>query len=417
MNGFVETSGVVHRELGVAAIHAAAKRIKDGIVRTPTLHSVDLSRAVGAEVYIKYENLQHTGAFKARGALAKLSKLNQAQAAAGVIAMSAGNHAQGVAYHAARLGIPVTIVMPVDTPFLKIRKTRDYGATVILEGQDFSSASAACEEIAQARGLTLIHPYNDEEVIVGQGTIGLEILADAPDLEQLVVPVGGGGLIAGVSVAAKSLKPSIEVLGVQTELYPGMINTLKAARETPSGVTLAEGIAVRKVGDKTLAPIRRHVADVVSVSETNIERAIGLLSTLGKTVAEGAGAASLAAVLEHPERFKNKKVGLILSGGNIDSRLLSSVLMRDLVRSGRVVTLDIEMPDKPGQLYVVSGICAESGANVLEVSHGRFGMDLSAKSARLGLTIEARDDEHVHHVTDAIRAAGFSLTIRDHHAP
>lgn len=400
-----------------ADVQAAAARIKARIVRTPTALSEDLSRATGARVHVKYENMQHTGAFKARGAIAKLTTLTPAQAGAGVIAMSAGNHAQGVAYHGAQLGIPVTIVMPKDTPFLKVRKTRAYGATVILEGEDFASASSACERIAREKGLTLVHPYNDENVMAGQGTIGLEMMEDVPDLDVLVVPIGGGGLIAGVSLAARSLKSNIEIVGVQTALYPGMINALTSAEAPCTGATLAEGIAVRTVGDKTVPFVRAHVNDVIAVAETSIERAIAMYATVGKTVVEGAGAAPLAALLEHPERFKGKKVGLLLSGGNIDSRLLSSVLMRDLVRSGQVVTLDIEMPDKPGQLHAVSGICAVSGANVLEVSHGRFGMDLSAKTARLGITIETRDDEHVDQVTSAMRDAGFSLTIRDYHAP
>lgn len=405
------------RQMTVDAVRAAAARIKNRIVRTPTAVSEDLSRVTGARVYVKYENMQHTGAFKARGAIAKLTTLTPAQASAGVIAMSAGNHAQGVAFHGAQLGIPVTIVMPKDTPFLKVRKTRGYGAAVILEGEDFASASAACERIARERGLTLIHPYNDEEVIAGQGTIGLEIMEDAPDLDMLIVPVGGGGLIAGIALAVGSINPAVEIIGVQTALYPGMINALTSGQRPCTGATLAEGIAVRTVGDKTIPTVRERVREVIAVTEDGIERAIGVFATVGKTVVEGAGAAPLAALLEYPARFQGKKVGVLVSGGNIDSRLLSSVLMRDLVRSGQVVTLDIEMPDKPGQLHAVSGICAASGANVLEVAHGRFGMDLSAKSARLGITIETRDEEHVRQVTGDIRAAGFSLTIRDYYAP
>jgi threonine dehydratase len=403
--------------LTAEAVRAAAARIKGRIVHTPTLLSEALSRATGAQVYVKYENMQHTGAFKARGAIAKLTTLDVAQAAAGVIAMSAGNHAQGVAYHAAKLGISATIVMPKGTPFVKVRKTRDYGATVVIEGDDFTEASEAVERIAREQGLTLIHPYNDEEVIAGQGTIGFEFMEDAPGLDILVIPVGGGGLIAGVALAAKSINPRIEIVGVEAALYPAMINALNDSRRPCGGSTLAEGIAVQSVGDKTLPVVRDLVREIVTVSETNIERGIGMFATLDKTVAEGAGAAPLAALLEHPEKFKDRKVGLLLSGANIDSRLLSSVLMRDLVRSGQVLTLNIEMPDKPGQLHAVSGICAAEGANVLEVSHSRFAMDMSASAARLGITIETRDEEHARKVMSSIREAGFTLTVRDPNAP
>lgn len=401
------------KPLTADAVRAAASRIEGRIVRTPTLFSDALSRATGAQVFVKYENMQHTGAFKARGAIAKLTTLTAAQKEAGVIAMSAGNHAQGVAYHAAKLGIAATIVMPKGTPFVKIRKTRDYGATVVIEGDDFTGASQAAERMAADKGLTLIHPYNDDEIIAGQGTIGLEFMEDAPGLDVLVIPVGGGGLIAGIALAAKSIDPNIEIVGVEAALYPAMVNALNGSRQPCGGTTLAEGIAVQSVGDKTVAIVRELVREIITVSETSIERGIGLFATLGKTVAEGAGAAPLAALIEYPERFKGKKVGLLLSGANIDSRLLSSVLMRDLVRSGQVLTLNIEMPDKPGQLHAVSGICAAEGANVLEVSHSRFAMDLTASAARLGITIETRDEEHAQKVMDSIRAAGFRLTVRD----
>jgi threonine dehydratase len=403
--------------LTVESVRRAAARIADRVVHTPMLLSEPLSRLTGAEVHVKYENMQHTGAFKARGAAAKLTTLTKEQAAAGVIAMSAGNHAQGVAFHAARLGIPATIVMPKGTPFMKIRKTRDYGATVVLEGNDFTECSVAGERIAAERGLTLVHPYNDEEIIAGQGTIGLEMMAAAPDLDMLVIPVGGGGLIAGCALAAKSIKPDVEIVGVEAELYPAMINALERRNAPCGGSTLAEGIAVRSVGDKTVPIVRKLVSEILTVTETNIERGIGLYVTMGKTIAEGAGASPLAAMLQYPTRFKGKKVGLLLSGANIDSRMLSSVLMRDLVRSGQVLTLNIEMPDKPGQLHAVSGICAAEGANVLEVSHSRFAMDLSASSARLGITIETRDEAHAQEVINAITAAGFRLTVKDPTAP
>jgi len=399
------------------SVRRAAARIKDRIVHTPTLPSEALSRITGAKVFVKYENMQHTGAFKARGAIAKLTTLTNSQAAAGVIAMSAGNHAQGVAYHAAKLGIPATIVMPKGTPFMKVRKTRDYGATVVLEGNDFTEAAAAGERLAVEKGLTLIHPYNDEEIIAGQGTIGLEFMEDAPDLDMLVIPVGGGGLIAGCALAAKDINPRVEIVGVEAALYPAMINALQGLKNPCAGSTLAEGIAVRDVGAKTVPIVRELVREIVTVTETSIERGIALYATVGKTVAEGAGAAPLAALLEHRAKFEGRKVGLLLSGANVDSRMLSSVLMRDLVRSGQVLTLNIEMPDKPGQLHAVSGICAAEGANVLEVSHSRFAMDLSASSARLAITIETRDEEHAAQVMAAIRAAGFKLTVKDPTAP
>ncbi len=328
--------------------------------------------------------------------------------------MSAGNHAQGVAYYAGKLGIPATIVMPNGTPFVKVRKTRDYGATVVMEGDDFTASSSAAERIARERDLTLVHPYNDKHVIAGQGTIGLEIVQDVPDLDTIIVPVGGGGLIAGVALAVKSVNPCIEVIGVETVRYPAMINAVQGGQRPCGGPTVAEGIAVRDIGDMTVGVVRELVSDIVTVSETSIETAISMFATLDKTVAEGAGAASLAALIEAPSRFKGTRVGLLLSGGNIDARLLSSVLMRSLVRSGQVLTLDIEMPDKPGQLSAVSAVCADRGANVLEVAHSRFALDLSANAARLGITIETRDPGHAHEVVSAIRATGFEVKVRIH---
>ena len=357
--------------------------------------------------------MQHTGAFKARGAIAKLTTLTPEQRKAGVVAMSAGNHAQGVAYHATRLGIPATIVMPKGTPFNKTRKTQDYGGKVVLEGDNFTEASAAAQRMAKEQGLTLIHPYDDAHVISGQGVIGYEMLEAAPELDVIIVPVGGGGLIAGIALAAKDMKPGIEVIGVEPELYPSMINAVTRGNRPCTGATVAEGIAVRDVGALSIPVVKSHVKETLTVSETNIERGISIYATMDKTVAEGAGAAALGLLLEQPEKFKGRKVGLVLCGGNIDARMLSSVLMRDLVRVGQVLTLSIEMPDRPGSLSTIAGICAELGANVLEISHGRFALDLSANAARLGLTIETRDGAHAQQVMDRIRAAGFTLTIRD----
>ncbi|MEQ8735772.1 MAG: threonine ammonia-lyase [Rhodospirillaceae bacterium] len=398
-------------------IQATAERIKSGIVRTPFLESEALSRRLRTQIVVKYENLQHTGAFKARGALARLSLLTDGQRAAGVVTMSAGNHAQGLAYQAQRLGTPATIVMPKGTPFVKVRKTSGYGAKVELEGDTLEEAAAHANVLAEKHGFTFVHPYNDIAVISGQGTIGLEMLEDDPSLDVLIAPVGGGGLISGCAVAAKGLRPDIEIIGVEPELYPSLTNALKQTNLPCAGSTLGEGIAVKTPGPNTLPLIEQHVKDVVTVSETSMERAVSMFLSIDKVVAEGAGAAALAAILEHPEMFAGKRVGLILSGGNIDARMLSSVLMRDLVRLGQVLTLSIAMPDKPGQLNAVATICAELGANVLEVAHTRFAMDLSASAARLNITIETRDKEHAQLVISHLTEAGFTIRIKDPTAP
>ncbi|MDX2222948.1 MAG: threonine ammonia-lyase [Rhodospirillaceae bacterium] len=394
-------------------VRATAARIAGQVIVTPTLPNEALSQRTGAHIFLKHENLQQTGAFKARGAIARLSTLTADQRKAGVIAMSAGNHAQGVAFHAGRLGIPTTIVMPKGTPFMKVRKTRDYGATVVLEGETLNDAAAFAEQRAAEQGLTFVHPYNDPEVIAGQGGLALEMLDAVPDLDVLVVPVGGGGLIAGCALAARSIKPSVDIVGVEPELYPSMTNALQGRNRPCAGSTIAEGIAVRDVGALSVPVVRELVRSVVTVSETGIERGISMLATLGKTVSEGAGAAPLAALLEYRDMFEGRRVGLVISGGNIDARMLSSVLMRELVRAGQVLTLNIAMPDKPGQLHAVSGVCAEEGANVLEVSHSRFAMDLSASSARLGITIETRDEAHARQVIDRLKASGFVVSVKN----
>lgn len=395
----------------VELIRAARKRTDRYFVVTPTLHSPALSQLTGATVFVKYENMQHTGSFKSRGAIAKLTMLSEAQQKAGVIAMSAGNHAQGVAFHAGRLGIPATIVMPKGTPFNKTRKTRDYGGTVVLEGDTLAEAAAAARRIAKDEGLTFIHPYDDEDVISGQGVIGLEMMEAVPHLETLVVPVGGGGLIAGIAVAARAIAPDLDIVGAEPALYPSMKNALEDAHAPTGGATVAEGIAVSVAGERTAAITREHVRDMLTVSETGLERAISVLVSAAKTVVEGAGAAPLAALLEYPERFKGRTVGLVLSGGNIDARMLSSVLMRDLVRVGQILTLSIALPDRPGSLNAITNICAQEGANVIEVSHRRMGLDLAASTARLDITIETRDEEHARQVMLQIRAAGFSLSV------
>ncbi|MCC6915195.1 MAG: pyridoxal-phosphate dependent enzyme, partial [Rhodospirillaceae bacterium] len=351
--------------------------------------------------------------FKARGAAAKLTTLSEAQKKAGVIAMSAGNHAQGVAFHAGRLSIPATIVMPKGTPFNKMRKTRDYGGTVILDGDTLTEAAAAARRIGAERGLTFIHPYDDEDVIAGQGVIGLEIMDAVPDAEIIIVPIGGGGLIAGVATAAKSVKPGIAIVGAESALYPSMKNAVSNEHAPSGGATVAEGIAVADAGALTAVIVKSRVSDVLPVSETNLERGIAMYAGAAKTVAEGAGAASLAALLQDPARFKGRKVVLLLSGGNIDSRLLSSILMRDLVRVGQVLTLSIALPDRPGSLESITAICASEGANVIEVSHRRLGLDLAASAARLDITIETRDQDHAAQIIARIRAAGFEPTVHE----
>jgi len=331
--------------------------------------------------------------------------------------MSAGNHAQGVAFQAGRLNIPATIVMPKGTPFVKVRKTTEYGAKVELEGETLDDSAAHARALAEQNGLTFVHPYDDSDVVAGQGTVGLEMLEEAPDLDVLVIPVGGGGLIAGCAVAAKGLKPDVEIIGVEPEIYPSLTNALKQGNTPCEGSTIGEGIAVKTMGATPLAVVEEHVSDVVTVSETSMERAVSMFLSRDKVIAEGAGAAGLAALLEHPDRFAGRRVGLVLSGGNIDARMLSSVLMRDLVRLGQVLTLSIAMPDKPGQLYAVAGICADLGANVLEVAHTRFAMDLSASSARLNITIETRDESHAQDVIQHLTDAGFTIRIKDPNAP
>lgn len=395
------------------SIAAARARIATHIAATPTLHNLALSQITGAQVFVKYENMQHTGSFKTRGAAAKLTTLTEAQKKTGVIAMSAGNHAQGVAFHAGRLGIPATIVMPKGTPFTKTRKTADYGGAVVLEGDTLSQAATAARRIAAERDLTFIHPYDDEEVIAGQGVIGLEIMEAVPEAEMIVVPVGGGGLIAGVAVAAKSLKSDIEIIGAETALYPSMKNALAGENAASGGATVAEGIAVIDAGTRTLPLVKELVSDILTVSETSLERAISMYASAAKTVAEGAGAASLAALLQYPERFKGRTVVLILSGGNIDPRMLSSVLLRDLVRVGQILTLSLVIPDRPGSLEAITAICASEGANVIDVSHRRLGLDLAASAARLDITIETRDADHAVQIVEHIRASGFTPTVHE----
>jgi threonine dehydratase len=375
-------------------VRAAAARIGDAVVRTPCLHSRTLSQLSGAEVWLKFENLQFTASFKERGALNKLLLLGEAGRRRGVIAMSAGNHAQGVAHHAARLGTRAVIVMPRGTPNNKVRSTEVLGAEVILAGDTLAEAAAAAREIEARDGLVFIHPYDDEAIIAGQGSVALEMLAQAPELDTLVVPVGGGGLIAGMAVAATALKPGIEVLGVESKTYSAMHQRLHGLPVQVGGDTIAEGLAVKDVGELTFAILKRHSIDVLLTEEETIERAIVALIEIEKTVAEGAGAAGLAALLDHPARFRGRRVGIPLCGGNIDSRLLSAVLMRGLVRDGKLVRLRVVMPDVAGSLAKVAAMIGAAGGNLIEVQHQRVFGTASIKSPEVEFVVETRGREH-----------------------
>ena len=387
-------------------IRSAAEVIRDDVIRTPLIAAPRLSAQAQATVMLKLENLQHTGSFKDRGALNKLSRLSPEQRRAGVVAASAGNHAQGVAFHAQRLGIPATIVMPSATPFNKVQRTEAYGAKVVLTGDDLTQAAAHAEELA-AKGLALVHPYDDPLIIAGQGTIGLELLEAAPDLDCLVVPIGGGGLISGIAIAAKAVKPEIEILGAEADLYPSMKQALAGQASTSGGSTIAEGIAVKQPGTLTRAIIERLVSDIIVVSEAAIERTVHQLISVQKLVVEGAGAAGVAAILAERERFAGKRVATVICGGNIDDRLLASVLMRGLVREGRLVRLRIAITDAPGTLATVARLVGDAGANIVEVYHHRLFSDVPVKMADIDIVVETRDLGHVQEVKQRLEGAGF----------
>ena len=388
-------------------VRQAAARIQGSVERTPCLHSHTLSRIVGCELYLKFENHQFTAAFKERGALNHLLSLSDAERSRGVIAMSAGNHAQAVAYHAARLGIRATIVMPRHTPNLKVSNTRALGAEVHLEGEGVAEAGDYARRLAEERDLVFVHPYDDERIIAGQGTIALEMFEDAPDLDALVIPIGGGGLISGNAIAATELRPAIEVIGVQTQRFPAMKQALAGQPVRCGHATLAEGIAVKQPGRLTLPIVRDRVSDIVLVDEPEIERAILLLLEIEKTVVEGAGAAGLAAVLADPERYRGRKVGLILCGGNIDMLALSSVIQRGLVRSGRIVRVRVAIPDVPGALAELTRLLAEQCANVIQIAHQRTFTDISLRATEVEATLETLGSEHTREVIEALRAEGY----------
>ncbi|MES1156867.1 MAG: threonine ammonia-lyase [Alphaproteobacteria bacterium] len=388
-------------------IQAAAKRLAGQIERTPTRCSHTLSEITGAEVWVKFENLQFTASFKERGALNKLLHLSPKERKQGVIAASAGNHSLGVAYHAQRLDIPVTMVMPKNTPFVKIQQTAHFGATIVLEGETFDEAYDHALKLCAERDLVFVHPFNDAQVISGQGTAAVEMLEDAPDLDALVCPIGGGGLIAGVATAAKHMKPDILIYGAEPAMYPSFIARMRGARGRVGGSTIAEGIAVKAVGDLSYSIARPLLEDVLLIEEADFERAIALYCTIEKTITEGAGAAALAALLAYPERFRGQKVGLILSGGNIDTRLLAAVLTRSLIRDGRIANLRFTGDDRPGLLANVSRVLGEQGANIISVEHRRYTLDVPAKGAEFDIEIETRDAQHTTDIVEALTAAGY----------
>ena len=391
-----------------ADIEAASQLISGHVLRTPLVPSPRLSELTGAHLSVKYENMQATASFKERGAANKLMQLTKSERACGVIAMSAGNHAQAVAWHAKRLGIPAVIVMPESTPLVKVENTRRHGAEVVLHGETLAESAIHAEALAEQRSLVFVHPYDDAAIMAGQGTVALEMLADAPDLDVLIVPIGGGGLISGVAIAAKALKPNIEIIGVEAALYPSAHNARTGKMLPIGGPTLAEGIAVKHPGKLALPIIAALVSDIVLATEEMIERAVNAFAMHQHTMAEGAGAAGLAAVLMQPERYAGRNVGLILCGGNIDARLLASIMVRELEREDRIASFRITSHDRPGFLGVIASRLGELGANILEVSHGRMFLDVPAKGVSLDVTIETRGGDHSQAILTALETEGFA---------
>ncbi|HEY7006859.1 MAG TPA: threonine ammonia-lyase [Sphingomicrobium sp.] len=390
-------------------IRAAEERIKGAVIRTPMLVSRTLSEIVGAEVWLKFENLQFTAAYKERGALNKLLQLTPDERARGVIAASAGNHAQAVAYHAKRLGIPAVIVMPATTPTVKVTQTAGHGAEVVLHGDMFDDAYAKARELALEKGYVFVHPFDDPKIIAGAGTVVLEMLEDAPDLDTIVVPIGGGGLMSGVSIASRAIKPDIELIGVEAELYPSMKCAIEGCFMPLGGDTLAEGIAVKQPGELTSRILKEYDVGVALVSERDLESAVAMLAGIEKSVVEGAGAAGLAAILADPARFKGKKVATILCGGNIDTHLLANVLVRDLVRQGRIARLHVAAHDQPGALAAITAKVYEAGVNVIEINHSRIFTRLPAKDTMIEVECEARDPQSMDDVVARLEAAGFRV--------
>lgn len=395
--------------LTLADVRGAAQRIAGQVVRTPTLHSKTLSAITGANIWLKFENLQFTAAYKERGALNALLQLTQEQRDRGVIAASAGNHAQGLSYHGTRLGMPVTIVMPKTTPTVKIMQTEAVGGKVVLEGETFDEAYAHARKLEGELGLTFVHPFDDPHVAAGQGTVALEMLEDAPEIDMLVVPIGGGGLLSGMGTAARGIKPDIGLIGVQAALFPSMFAKLKHLDMPCGGDTLAEGIAVKEPGQFTSKVLAQIVDDIVLVDEAALESAVALLLQIEKTVVEGAGAAGLAAMMSHRELFAGRNVGVVLCGGNIDTRLLANVLLRDLARSGRLGRLRITLQDRPGALFKVVEEFNRHQVNILEVWHQRIFTSLPAKGLTAEIECEARDRDQIDRLVAGLRAKGYDV--------
>ena len=388
-------------------------KIKPFLKITETSYSEQISKKLNCNLFIKFENRQNTGSFKIRGALSKLLSLSSSEKLRGVIGMSAGNHAQGLAYSGYKLGVNTNIVMPLGTPFTKIRRTKNFGGNVFLKGKDLVESKKYVNELINKYGYIEVHPYNDTQVIKGQATIYLEMLNQISELDYLFVPVGGGGLLAGCSIINNLLSKKTKVIGVESKFYPSLYNIFYNQKLECSGSTIAEGIAVKEIGSIPYCYIKDKIDSAISVSDTSIEQAIAMLALTEKVVVEGAGAVGLAAIIENQKKFKNKNVGIILCGGNIDSKILSSILMRDLVRARQITTMTITMPDKPGQLHIISKICANSGANVLRVEHNRFTMDLSASLAKLDITIETQNEDHLKSIIDLIEKEGLPVTLDD----
>jgi threonine dehydratase len=392
-------------------IQTAAGRLAGQVLDTPFVESRTISQLTGCQVFLKFENLQYTASFKERGACNKLAQLTPEERSRGVVAMSAGNHAQGVAYHAHRLGIRAVIVMPRFTPGVKVERTRGFGAEVVLHGDTLDASRAHARELAQQQGLVFVHPYDDEAIVAGQGTVALEMLREQPDLDTLVIAIGGGGLIAGIATAAKAIRPDIEIVGVQTERFPAMVNAIKGTHLPQGTSTIAEGIAVGTPGVITEAIIRQRVDDLLLVDEGDIEQAIVMLLEIEKTLVEGAGAAGLAALIKHPERFAGKRVGLVLCGGNIDPMLLASIIERGMVRAGRLARIQVNARDVPGNLARITATVADAGANIDEVHHQRAFTLLAAQNVAIELVLQTRGREHVDQVIERLREAGFDTTL------
>ena len=385
----------------------AARRLHGHLLQTPCVASKTLSEITGAQVFLKFENLQFTASFKERGACNKLAQLTPAESARGVIAMSAGNHAQGVAYHAQRLGLRAVIVMPRFTPGVKVERTRGFGAEVILHGDTLEEARSHALTLAQQQHLTFVHPFDDDAIMAGQGTVALEMLQQVPELDTLIVAVGGGGLIAGMSTVAKALKPDMEVVGVQTSRFPAMVNAIKGTQHPQGSSSIAEGIAVGSPGERTRAVIAQRVDDMVLVDEGDIEQALVMLLEVEKTLVEGAGAAGLAALLKYPERFAGRRVGLVLCGGNIDPLLLASIIERGMVRAGRLTRIRVSARDVPGSLAHITAVVALAGANIDEVHHQRAFTMLSAQNVEVELVVQTRGHAHVTEVLEALHNSGM----------